>query len=54
VQIDVGRLVRRATQPLADQVADLSARLAVAEETVEAQKTLIAELQAPEAEEPAP
>lgn len=46
MQIDVDRLVRRATAPLAEQVADLAARLAIAQETVEAQRDLIAQMQA--------
>lgn len=53
MQIDVGRVARRASDNTAVLIADLAARLAVAEEVIEAQKSLIAELQQP-AEEPAP
>lgn len=54
MQIDVGRVARRAAENTSPVIADLAARLAVAEEVIEAQKALIAELQPTETEEAAP
>lgn len=55
MDVDAHFLARRAAElATGHTAADLAAQLAVAQQVIEAQKALIAELQTPKAEEAAP